>query len=354
MSKVDKYLSNARDRVAQLSIPPVDTTALADETALDNASAQNVEALLHSLTRRASDVRLIPVDLIDPDPNQPRDEIDQESDDFKGLVNTIQQCGLIQPLVVEIIPDSKRFLLISGERRLRAIKKLALIGQEPERWKEIECVVKEKVSRSERLLLQLIENIQRKNFEPVEYARGMFALKESLGKTVPWKTVEDALGISETRRKQYSRLLQVADTVEKLGEHIDFVATGAGHAARNGTFTEMHGRALWMLQDHPEKLRLFIHKIRTSTDGISGHDAVRMAQEMLGKKHASKKRYSIQITPAWTITIEHDTSKELILKIKAAIEKLKIELKDVQKLVTPGARAYPPKNTGKSKLKKRP
>jgi len=266
--------------------------------------------LLWRITKHSKDVRLVPVALIDEDPNQPRDEIDEESEDFKGLVTSIQNNGLLQPLVVEFKPGVSRFSLIAGERRLRAVKKIG--------WADVNCEIRQNLSMAERLAYQMIENVQRLAFKPVEYARGMFALKENLGKDTPWRVVEELLGISETRRKQYSNLLKLDETIQKL-----IVAPGAGRIAKNGQITEAHGRALWLLRDAPQKQRELIRKIQQSKQGLSGHDAMKIANEMLGKR--TKKIHSIQVTSDWSISIPHSTTTDLMGKLEQALVRIRAE-----------------------------
>jgi len=278
---------------------------------LDTVQAESQD-LLWRLTKHSKDVRLVPVTLIDEDPNQPRDDIDEESEDFKGFVASIEQNGLLQPLVVEFKPDAQRFLLIAGERRLRAVRKLG--------WTDVNCEIHENLSSSDRLAFQMIENVQRQQFKPVEYARGMFALKEHLGADTPWRVVEELLGISETRRKQYSNLLKLDETIQKL-----IVAPGAGRIAKNGLITEAHGRALWLLRDSPQKQRELIKKIQQSKEGISGHDALKVANEMLGKR--VRKIYTIRVTSDFSIPVPHVNPKDLLGKLEMAITRIRAEQK---------------------------
>src|SRR3954451_11020291 len=81
---------------------------------------RGLSAILPSSTAREEvGLREIPVDLIDPNPSQPRREFDEEA--LLGLSKSIELRGVLQPLVVRPLPGG-RYELIAGERRLRAAK----------------------------------------------------------------------------------------------------------------------------------------------------------------------------------------------------------------------------------------
>lgn len=97
------------------------------------------------------------VNLIDPNPDQPRREFDEEA--LAQLANSIREYGVIQPLLVTKKGD--RFELVAGERRLRASKVAGL--------KEVP-VIERTLKENERLEIAIIENVQRENLNPVELA----------------------------------------------------------------------------------------------------------------------------------------------------------------------------------------
>ncbi|MCL0033102.1 ParB/RepB/Spo0J family partition protein, partial [Peptococcaceae bacterium] len=103
-------------------------------------------------------VQEILLDDIEPNPNQPRIEIDQEK--LKELVNSIKKHGVIQPIIVCRLPDSK-YRIIAGERRFRACK---LAGM-----KTIPAIIAE-YSDVEAAEIALIENLQREDLNPYEEA----------------------------------------------------------------------------------------------------------------------------------------------------------------------------------------
>ena len=99
----------------------------------------------------------LPLALIDPDPNQPRQNLGQLAD----LALSIREHGVIQPLIVEALAGG-RYRLLAGERRFAACRSLGL--------QTAPCVIRT-VAEHSRLALQLIENLHRKDLHPVEEAR---------------------------------------------------------------------------------------------------------------------------------------------------------------------------------------
>src|SRR5689334_6665039 len=103
------------------------------------------------------------------DPNQPRKDIG----DISGLKNSIQEHGILQPIVVSPL-DQSRYLLIAGERRLTAAIELGM--------PTIPALVRS-VHNHQRLELQLIENLHRKDLNPFEEAQGFKRLIDEFNLT---------------------------------------------------------------------------------------------------------------------------------------------------------------------------
>ena len=103
----------------------------------------------------------IPISMITPNPNQPR----QTCSGLDALAASIRQKGLLEPITVR--PRNERYEIICGERRWRAARLAEL--------KEIECVIRE-ASDEEAFELALVENVQRENLTPMEEAHAFAAL----------------------------------------------------------------------------------------------------------------------------------------------------------------------------------
>jgi ParB family chromosome partitioning protein len=115
--------------------------------------------------------RIIDINKIRADPNQPRKTINQES--LESLAESISELdGIIDPITVEYIEKDDCYRIISGERRYRAAKIVGLV--------ELPCVVKE-VDDHNRFLMQFIANLQREDIQPLEEAAGIRQLVQSYG-----------------------------------------------------------------------------------------------------------------------------------------------------------------------------
>ena len=112
--------------------------------------------------------RLIPIDAVDPNPNQPR----QVMGDLSELMASIAEKGILEPLVVRQRGD--RFQIVAGERRYQAAVQVGL--------RELPVVIRE-ADEAEMLELALIENLQRKDLTPFEEAEAMHGLAERCGYT---------------------------------------------------------------------------------------------------------------------------------------------------------------------------
>jgi ParB family chromosome partitioning protein len=112
--------------------------------------------------------RLIPIDQIDPNPNQPR----QVMGDLSELIASIAQKGILEPLVVR--QRGERFQIVAGERRYQAAVQAGL--------RDLPVVIRD-VDEAEMLELALIENLQRKDLTPFEEAEALQGLAERCGYT---------------------------------------------------------------------------------------------------------------------------------------------------------------------------
>ena len=183
-----------------------------------NASQQDAEPAL----------RQIPVDLIRPNPDQPRKEFNGES--LLALAESIEAKGVLQPLVVRALAGGT-YELIAGERRLRAAK-IAKLEQVP-------AIVRD-AAGSERLELALLENVAREDLNAVDEARACATLVEDLG--VSKAELASRIGKSRPAVANAIRLLDLPDDVLELIER--------------GELTGAHGRALLMTRDNDARRRL--------------------------------------------------------------------------------------------------
>lgn len=139
-------------------------------------------------------------------PNNPRTKFDEQAID--ELAKTIELHGVLQPILVQAI-EGGGYMVISGERRLRACRKLSL--------KTVPCVVKE-VEESKVLEIALIENIQREQLDVIEEAR----VYDTLLREQKWtqEKLASQVGKNRVTITNRLRLLQLPETVQA------FVADG--------------------------------------------------------------------------------------------------------------------------------
>ncbi|HUJ33282.1 MAG TPA: ParB/RepB/Spo0J family partition protein [Candidatus Acidoferrum sp.] len=118
----------------------------------------------------ASIGRMIPIDKIRPNPDQPRKNIG----DIRELSDSIREKGVLEPLLVRFVPHDDTYYIISGERRYHASKAAGL--------HELPCI--EKIADdAETLELALIENLQRKDLTAFEEADGLQRLADQFDYT---------------------------------------------------------------------------------------------------------------------------------------------------------------------------
>ncbi|MBR6110018.1 MAG: ParB/RepB/Spo0J family partition protein [Clostridia bacterium] len=168
----------------------------------------------------ANDYAEIPIELIAPNPDQPRKSFDEAS--IRELAASIAQVGLIQPLVVR--RRGNRFELIAGERRLRAAKLLGM--------RRIPCMIEARAEKDS-ALMAIIENLQRKDLHFFEEAECYAALISKHGLTQ--EELAQSLGKSQSFIANKLRLLRLDPAARR--------------AIRDKGLSERHARALLALDD---------------------------------------------------------------------------------------------------------
>jgi ParB family chromosome partitioning protein len=167
----------------------------------------------------------VAIDLIDPNPYQPRTQFREEA--LRELADSILAEGIIQPLVLR--KNGQRFQIIAGERRWRAAQIAGL--------QRVPAVVRE-IPETQALEITLVENIQREDLSPIEQARAFERLTDEFGFTqeeVARRTGKDRATIANTLR-----LLKLDLPIRELIDH--------------GRLSAGHGRALLAVED--KRLRL--------------------------------------------------------------------------------------------------
>ena len=183
----------------------------------------------------APELRDVAVELVRPNPAQPRKRFDEAG--LAALAESLTERGVLQPVLVRPRPGGT-YELVAGERRWRAAK---LAGLET-----MPALVQHRDDEAS-LEVALIENMAREDLNPVEAARAVAALVEELGLTR--EEVGRRVGRSRVAISNLLRLLDLPDEALALVE--------------DGSLSEGHGRALLLADDHSERRRL----ARAAVDG---------------------------------------------------------------------------------------
>jgi ParB family chromosome partitioning protein len=156
----------------------------------------------------------IPIERLAPHPYQPRQRFDETEID--SLSASIREKGIIQPLVVRPTGDGESYQIVAGERRWRAAQKAGLHA--------VPAVVR-RLTDAESLEIALVENLQRRDLDPLEEAEAYRRLMQEFNHRQ--EDVAAALGKSRSHVANTVRLLELPDEVKTLvGERI----ISAGHA----------------------------------------------------------------------------------------------------------------------------
>ena len=184
-------------------------SALLTETAeVNSAEDKNADKLVGNIIE-------IALDSIEMNPFQPRTYFDEEA--LRELANSIEQLGVIQPITVRKLASNK-FQLVSGERRFRASK---LIGN-----KKVPAYIR-LANDQEMLEMALVENIQRKNLDPIEVALSYQRLIDEIQLTQEELSVR--VGKKRSTVTNYLRLLKL-DPIIQTGMRDGFISMGHGRA----------------------------------------------------------------------------------------------------------------------------
>jgi ParB family transcriptional regulator, chromosome partitioning protein len=214
------------------------------------------------IPRTTAGLREIPVEAIKPNPWQPRTHFDE--DELNELAQSIREHGVLQPVLVTQQPDGG-FQLITGERRWRAVQ---LAGMPT-----VPAMVKEATPQAS-LELALVENIQRRDLNPLEEAHAFRQLLEEHGLTQ--EQLGQRIGKSRVSITNTLRLLHLPDAVRE--------------ALANGSITEGHARAILMANDEAQRLGV-LERL------LAEHLSVRETEALARRMNAAPTRQTAEVQP---------------------------------------------------------
>lgn len=252
-----------------------------------------VSAADMSTPRASSPDRMIPIESLRPNPDQPRRTFREE--DLSDLAASIAQKGVLQPLIVRPCPDAPdEFQIVAGERRWRAAQ-MAGLHELP--------VIQRNLDDTEVLEIAIIENIQRADLNAVEEAAGFRQLMDRFGHTQ--EQLASVLGKSRSHIANLMRLLKLPDSVQEQ--------------LRQGDLTAGHARALINAPDPASLARQVIARglsVRQTEQLAKGSDITdvpgRKRGKPAGEKDADTRALEGDLTATLGlgVSIEHNTGGE--------------------------------------------
>lgn len=237
-------------------------------------------------TSRQPDM-MVPIERVHPNPNQPRRHFDTDS--LEDLSRSIQEKGVIQPLIVRQNPrQANAYEIVAGERRWRAAQMAQL--------HEIPVIIRD-FSDTEVLEVAIIENIQRADLNPVEEATGYSQLMTKFGHTQ--EKLADVLGKSRSHIANAVRLLNLPEEVLTY--------------LREGRLSSGHARALITSKDPTTLAREVIRRSLSvrETEKFAKSDAT--PGKTTGKSGSSRSVSAVK--DADTISLEQDLSANLKMSV---------------------------------------
>jgi len=187
---------------------------------------------LDALSQTGEQVHEIPVEQIDPNPNQPRKNFARA--DMEDLINSIRTNGIIQPLIL-IKKEEGKYEVVAGERRWRSAKVLGL--------KTVPSLIRQ-IDVNKKLEIALLENIQRKDLNAMEKSRAYQRLIDEFNLTQ--ENISKRLGIARATIANSLRLLRLSETVQD--------------AIEQEKITEGHAKTLCSIND-PVKQEILLKRI---------------------------------------------------------------------------------------------
>lgn len=249
--------------------------------------------------------QIIPIQLLQPNPFQPRSIIDEG--ELQELAASIRVYGILEPIVVAHTPAG--FQIIAGERRWRAAKLAGL--------KEVPAVIKE-TSPKGMLEMALVENVQRTDLNPLERARAFYQLVNEFRFQVEQLAAQTGKSVPYIRNT--IRLLKLPDTIKD--------------GLMEGLISEYQARCLLMVDDKQAMVSLYHRVVKEGLSAGQTEDMARNLQMRLTKPKLGKKARFISADAdeiiAWQQSLErllHKSKPKVHLSRSGVSTRLTITLR---------------------------
>lgn len=224
----------------------------------------------------------IAIDKIFPNPYQPRKTFDEEA--LRDLAASITQYGVLQPLLVAPA-ENGRYMLIAGERRLRASKMAEL--------QEVPVIISEYTSQ-QIAEIALIENLQREDLHFLEEAEGYEKLMQQFH--ITQEAMAARVGKKQSTIANKLRLLRLSDRIRKI--------------LVEANLSERHARALLKLDDEEKQVQVLTAVI---DNGYSVRQTENYIEKMLADKKQEKKKRLVIVND---VRIYLNSIKQVVNAIK--------------------------------------
>ena len=243
----------------------------------DIGTGRGLDALIDTTsevkTEGSSNLNEVEISLIDPNPNQPRREFDQDA--LQELANSIRELGIIQPITLRKVAN--RYQIIAGERRWRA-SQLAGLQKIPAYIVDVED--------QGVMEMALVENIQREDLNAIELALAYQHLAEASGMTQA--KISERVGKSRAAVTNYLRLLKLPAQVQM--------------ALKNHEIEMGHARALLAIDSPSQQIKLFrevqqqqlsVRKVEELVQALKSGDDVKTARGKIASKSQLPEEFNI-------------------------------------------------------------
>ncbi len=220
------------------------------------ALGRGLSALLSDSPPQGEELLEVDIDLIEPNPDQPRTRFPETKLD--ELAQSIRSNGLVQPILLRRVMNG-RYQIVAGERRWRAAQRAGL--------HKVPSVIRN-VADDKLLELALIENIQRQELNPIEEALAYQRLIHSLGLTQD--EVARQVGKDRTSISNYLRLLKLPAEIQRMLEE-ELISMGHARALLGLDSKEEQKR----LAEEIVKGKLSVRDVEQAVKKASGESAIR-------------------------------------------------------------------------------
>lgn len=212
----------------------------------DNNNQENQE-------ERKEPIFYVEIEKVKSNPYQPRKNFDQEN--LESLANSVREHGILQPLLVSrILKESGEveYQLVAGERRLLASKMIGLA--------QVPVIIRDPTEQ-EKLVVSLVENVQRADLNALEKAVAYDRLRKEFN-----LQQKDIAKMVDRSREAVANTMRLLDLPEEMKQ-----------AVRDGKISEGHARALLAFQDVQKQKEVFAKTIR---DGLNVREVESLAQKL--------------------------------------------------------------------------